>query len=82
VIASRGETLTASAPDAESAASGGHQQPEAAMSDMRRIVLDTLGKLHTNGHGLFGYCRSCRRHFEVPLPAPSRRAALTVPWSG
>ena len=34
-----------------------------------RIVLDTLGKLHAYGHGLFGYCHACDRHFDVPLPA-------------
>jgi hypothetical protein len=32
------------------------------------VVLDTLGKLHARGHGLTGYCRSCRRYFAVPLP--------------
>jgi hypothetical protein len=31
-----------------------------------RFVVD--GKLHADGHGLFGYCRSCDRHFDVPLP--------------
>jgi hypothetical protein len=32
------------------------------------IVLDTLGKLYAHGHGLNGYCRSCRRYFRVPMP--------------
>ena len=38
--------------------------------DARRAPhrLDTLGKLHAHGHGLFGYCRRCDRHFDVPLP--------------
>ena len=31
------------------------------------IVLDTLGKLQAHGHGLSGYCRPCRRHFDVPI---------------
>ncbi|HUH85607.1 MAG TPA: hypothetical protein VLX85_13440 [Stellaceae bacterium] len=39
------------------------------MSNAQRIVLDTLGRLHAEGHGLFGYCRSYDRHFDVPLPA-------------
>ena len=39
------------------------------MSNADRIVLDTLGKLHAHRHGLFGYCRRCDRHFDVPLPA-------------
>ena len=39
------------------------------MSNADRIVLDTLGKLHAHRHGLFGYCRTCDRHFVVPLPA-------------
>ena len=41
------------------------------MSNAQRIVLDVLGKLHAHGHGhgLFGYCRRCDRHFDVPLPA-------------
>jgi len=39
------------------------------MSNAHRIVLDTLGKLHAHGHGLFGWCRKCDRHFDVPLPA-------------
>jgi hypothetical protein len=39
------------------------------MSNADRIVLDTLGKLHAHDHGLFGYCRNCDRHFDVPLPA-------------
>jgi hypothetical protein len=36
-----------------------------AHSDFMR--LDTLVKLHA--HGLFGWCRRCDRHFDVPLPA-------------
>jgi hypothetical protein len=39
------------------------------MSNADRIVLDTLCKLHAHGHGLFGYCRTYNRHFDVPLPA-------------
>ena len=39
------------------------------MSNADRITLDTLGKLHAHRHGLFGYCRTCDRHFDVPLPA-------------
>ena len=39
------------------------------MSNADRIVLDTLGKLHAHRHGLFGYCRTCDRHFDIPLPA-------------
>jgi hypothetical protein len=39
------------------------------MSNADRIVLDTLDKLHAHGHGLFGYCRTCDRHFDVPLLA-------------
>lgn len=31
------------------------------MSYQSPIVFDTLGKLHALGHGLFGYCRNCRR---------------------
>ena len=38
------------------------------MSNAHRIILDTLGKLHAHRHGLFGYCRTCDRHFDVPLP--------------
>jgi hypothetical protein len=26
-------------------------------------VLDTIGKLYAHGHGLNGYCRTCRRYF-------------------
>jgi hypothetical protein len=33
------------------------------------IVLDTLGKLRAHGHGLNGYCRACRRYFNVAMPA-------------
>jgi hypothetical protein len=33
-----------------------------------QIVLDTLGKLYSHGHGLTGYCRPCRRFFRVPMP--------------
>ena len=47
----------------------GHQQPETAMSTANRIVLDALGKLNAHDQGLFGYCRSCDRHNNVPLPA-------------
>ena len=32
------------------------------------VVLDTLSKLQAHGHGLFGYCRPCQRHFDVPIP--------------
>ena len=32
------------------------------------IVLDTLGKLYAHGHGINGYCRTCRRYFCVPMP--------------
>jgi hypothetical protein len=33
------------------------------------IVLDTLGKFRTHGHGLSsGHCRICRRYFKVPMP--------------
>jgi hypothetical protein len=32
------------------------------------IVLDTIGKLYAHGHGLSGYCRSCRRYFGGPMP--------------
>jgi hypothetical protein len=39
------------------------------MSNADRITLDTLGKLHAHGHGLFGWCRRCDRHFDVPLTA-------------
>jgi hypothetical protein len=38
------------------------------LSRRRHIVLDTIGKLHAHGHGLFGYCRRCDRHFDVPPP--------------
>ena len=38
------------------------------MSNAHRIVLDTLGKVHAHGHGLFGYCRTCDRHFDIPVP--------------
>ena len=39
------------------------------MSDISNIVINTLGKLHAHGHGLFGYCRTCDRHFDLPPPA-------------
>jgi hypothetical protein len=26
---------------------------------MEMLVLDTLGKLHHHGHGLFGWCSEC-----------------------
>ena len=38
------------------------------MSNADRIILVKLGKLHANGHGLFGYCRVCDCHFGIPLP--------------
>lgn len=38
------------------------------MSDADRIILDTLGELHAQGHSLNGYYRWCQRHFVVPLP--------------
>ena len=48
------------------------------MSDMPRIVLDTLGKLHAHGAtALLAYCRRCDRHFDLPLPALVA-AALTA----
>ena len=31
------------------------------------IVLDTIGKLYAHGHGINGYCRTCRRYFRVPM---------------
>ena len=33
------------------------------------IVLDTLARLHRDGHGLFGYCLDCRRSFDVDVTA-------------
>jgi hypothetical protein len=35
--------------------------PAADLIDL--IVLDTFGKLYAYGHGVNGYCRSCRRYF-------------------
>ncbi len=43
------------------------------MPDQSRIILDTLGKLHAHGHGLFGYCRRCDRQFPVLSLTPSSR---------
>jgi hypothetical protein len=34
----------------------------------RAIVLDTLAKLYAHGHGINGYCCTCRRYFRVPIP--------------
>jgi hypothetical protein len=44
-----------------------HQQPETAMASPAAdlIVLDTLGKLYSHGHGITG---PCRRYFAVPIP--------------
>ena len=34
-----------------------------------QTVIDTLGKLYANGHGMGGYCLTCQRVFAVSLPA-------------
>jgi hypothetical protein len=34
------------------------------------VVLDAIGKLYAHGHGLNGYCRTCRRYFGASMPAP------------
>jgi hypothetical protein len=34
-----------------------------------QIVIDTLGKLCTHGHGMGGCCLTCQRVFAVSLPA-------------
>jgi hypothetical protein len=47
---------------------GGHQNQKTAMASLAAdlIVLDTLGKLYTRGHGLNGDCRPCPRTFSAP----------------
>jgi hypothetical protein len=52
---------------------------------MEMIVLDTLGKLHRYGHGLFGWCTACgspSRYWEdVRRGArPSRRCSMLILW--
>jgi hypothetical protein len=51
------------------------------MSNADRIVLDTRGTLHAHSHGLFGWCRKCDGHVEVPVPAiiAARGAMCSIP---
>jgi hypothetical protein len=39
------------------------------------IVLDTLGKLHERGYGMFGTCLDCSRLYRMDAPADQRVSA-------
>jgi hypothetical protein len=41
--------------------------------DATPIVLDTLGKLHERGYGMFGTCLDCSRLYRMDAPAEQRR---------
>jgi len=45
-------------------------------------VLDTLGKLYAHGHGLFGYSRTCGRHFTMPMLALIAARGAGIPVVG
>ena len=47
-----------------------------AVPDASQIVLDTLGKLHERGYGMFGTCLDCSRSLPNGCAsAPSPRSA-------
>jgi hypothetical protein len=52
------------------------------MPDNRVLVLDTLAKLHAHGHGVGGYCRSCRRLFSISMPDLMRDRGANSPVVG
>jgi hypothetical protein len=37
--------------------------------DASQIVLDTLGKLHERGYGMFGTCLDCAKLYRMDVPA-------------
>jgi hypothetical protein len=39
------------------------------------IILDTLGKLHERGYGMFGTCLDCARLYRMDAPAKERISA-------
>jgi hypothetical protein len=39
------------------------------------ITLDTLGKLHERGYGMFGVCRRCAGLYRMDMPAEQRISA-------
>ena len=45
-------------------------------------VLDTLQKLLDHGHGLFGYCLTCQRSFDIDLPALIAECGSDIPVVG
>jgi hypothetical protein len=49
---------------------------------MDMIVIDTLGKLATHGHGLSGYCQICRQHFSVSIAAMIMQRGADSPGTG
>jgi len=42
------------------------------MSRMPTTTLDTLGRLHATGHGLFGSCIDCAKLYRMDTPAEQR----------
>jgi hypothetical protein len=46
-----------------------------ARPDAAKIVMDTLGKLHERGYGMFGTCSDCARLYRMDAPAEQRIAA-------
>jgi hypothetical protein len=46
------------------------------------VVLDTIGKLYAHGHGLNGYCRTCRRYFGASMSAPIAMRGANSPVVG
>jgi hypothetical protein len=47
-----------------------------APSDSGKIIsLDTLGKLHEHGYGMFGVCRRCAGLYRTDMPAEQRISA-------
>jgi hypothetical protein len=43
--------------------------------DASAIILDTLGKLHARGYGMFGTCLHCARLYRMDVPAEEQISA-------
>jgi hypothetical protein len=46
-----------------------------AAPDASQVILDTLGKLHERGYGMFGTCLDCTRLYSMDAPADQRISA-------
>ena len=47
-----------------------------ASPDNSATILDTLGKLHERGYGMFGTCLDCSRLYRMDAPADQRISAF------